>query len=537
MTKSLLFSLGLAMLLTTGCGTTGNDRKAGDANMQPHPHKTNRVLKDWTWEVDATLNIDNKGADLSTYYYDNIPSKVVNFQIFIDAIPNKGFNGSDGWEVFGADYLIEDGGLFKSQSDTEWKWQYLGAINLHDNHATGSDRAISFNNSKLLANAISAKKVNIYIESYDKNWVGEYFTIPVPNVDVKRDSPVEHSDNLSLPPAGIAIAQAPMFVVIGFDDNTEAAGIDWAMNLFENKRNRDGSAARVSFYMNTVDFGSSSALVNSVKRLNRSSHEIGNHTRTHHDGLTEDEIKYLSQSRWKSAIANASADLTQKVGVEQRNIQGFRAPYLLYNQNLLRELKSQGFLYDCSIEEGYAPNFDGTNFRWPYRLDNGSPGHNENWYGRAENPNHISISGVSGLWELPNHVFMVPKDSECAKYGISRGLWDRLRREIPYLSDYKITGFDYNLWSTAKLNKSEVLGILKYNLDLRLRGNRAPFMLGAHTQFYVGDWAAHHAPNATSKQMREAISEFVNYALSKDAVRIRPGKEIIEWCSNPTPIN
>ena len=346
----------------------------------------------------------------------------------------------------------------------------------------------------------------------------------------------------SLPPGGIAVNQAPQFVVIGFDDNTKSTGIDWALNLFDNKRNADGSEARVSFYMNTAGLNEwieddPDDLLSAMKRLKNSTHEVANHTKDHHAGVNHDNIREFTQDRWKSALEDASYDLIDRVGVSQHAITGFRAPFLIYNQHLLNELKDEGFLYDCSIEEGYAKEFDGTNFRWPYQLDEGSPGHNESWYGNIENPKHVEIGPVDGLWELPNHVLMVPKDDECAKYGIRSGFWNRILTKIPYLSDFKITGFDYNLWSLVGLNKAEVLGLFKYNLDLRLKGNRAPFMIGAHTQYYVGDWAARNAPNATSTQMREAISEFIDYALTKPEVRIRPANEIINWCIDPTPIN
>jgi hypothetical protein len=106
---------------------------------------------------------------------------------------------------------------------------------------------------------------------------------------------------------------------------------------------------------------------------------------------------------------------------------------------------------------------------------------------------------------------------------------------MPYLDGHKITSFDYNLWHLAELNKEEVLGILKYNLDLRLAGNRAPMTFGAHTQYYVGNWSQ-NAPNATTTQMQEAISEFIEYALSKPEVRVTTADNVIKWCQNPTPL-
>ena len=344
----------------------------------------------------------------------------------------------------------------------------------------------------------------------------------------------------TLPPKGMSVKNSPLFVVLGFDDNTVSDGINWAINLFENKKNHDNSKALASFYMNTAGLDSfiedtPSNLLTAMQALKDTDHEIGNHTYDHHQGLNESQIIALNNSQWNKSITDCETKLKNPVGVSQSSITGFRSPYLLYNPNTLNVLKTKNYLYDCSIEEGYAEQFNGKNFRWPYQLNEGSPGHNESWYANPENPNAITIGAVEGLWELPVYVLMVPKDSECKKYGITKGLWNRIKEKMPYLNGHKITSFDYNLWHLAELNKEEVLGILKYNLDLRLEGNRAPMTFGAHTQYYVGNWSQ-YAPNATTIQMQEAISEFIEYALSKPEVRVTTGDNVIKWCQNPTPL-
>jgi hypothetical protein len=190
MTKEFSALLSGTVLATTlffvGCGTGGNV-SIGEVEKKPFL-KSNRAVKDWTWEVDATITKDGNSVDIDTYYYDNIPSKIKHFQVFIDCIPHQGFNGSDGWEVFGADYLIEDTSLFVSESDTEWKWRYLGEVSYKDNHQTGDERVINLHANSILANAIKGNSVNLYIEPYDKDWVGEYYTIPLPNVKVATES-------------------------------------------------------------------------------------------------------------------------------------------------------------------------------------------------------------------------------------------------------------------------------------------------------------------------------------------------------------
>jgi len=341
----------------------------------------------------------------------------------------------------------------------------------------------------------------------------------------------------SLPPKNIEAKDTPQFVVFGFDDNTKSEGINWALDLFKSKINSDGSEATASYYINTQGLDiynedTPSKLLEAFKKLKTTQNEIGNHTYDHQMGFDETQIRNFSLLKWTQEIENCDNNITSSIGVLKEKLNGFRTPYLLYNNNTFKVLKAKNYLYDCSIEEGFAEEFNGKNFRWPYQLNDGSAGHDESWNGSLENPNFVDLKPIEDMWELPVYALMIPKDRECEKYGIKKGLWSRMKNEIPYLGDHKIAGFDYNLWDSAKLNKAEVLGILKYNLDLRLAGNHAPFTFGAHTQYYADEWAV-NAPNATAKEMREAISEFLTYAISKPEVRVKSAIEVIRWCQNP----
>ena len=353
----------------------------------------------------------------------------------------------------------------------------------------------------------------------------------------------------ALPPGNLSASQVPQFVVLGFDDNTIGEGIDWMVDTMQDKTNRDGSSARVSFYCNTVGMKTyhdddPDTLLAAMQRLRESGNEIGDHTDDHMQHLNTDDsedgffrrIREDAYDDWRLHIVRARTDLEQLAGVNGTKIKGFRTPYLLYTTNSLKVLKAEGFLYDCSIEDGYSSEFDGTNFRWPYPLDGGSPGHDESWYGNPDNSEHVEIEPVAGLWELPLAPFMIPTDEECSKYGIEPGLWDRILERMPYLEDHKITGLDYQLWNMAALHPAEFTGILEYNLDLHLKGNHAPFMVGLHSQYYTDAWADDNAPNATADEMQAALSTFIDYALSKDAVRMTTGAKIIEWCRNPKAI-
>ena len=84
------------------------------------------------------------------------------------------------------------------------------------------------------------------------------------------------------------------------------------------------------------------------------------------------------------------------------------------------------------------------------------------------------------------------------------------------------------------MSKAELLATLKYTLDLRLKGNRAPFLLGAHTAYYV-DSLEPNAPGApTAAERRQAIEEFLDYARSKPEVRLTSARAVLDWMRNPT---
>lgn len=363
------------------------------------------------------------------------------------------------------------------------------------------------------------------------------------------------------PPGNLTPEQVPQFIVLGFDDNTTSSGIEWALSLLTNKKNPsskedkentatfDGSPLQASFYMNTRGFtdwheDNPQNLIYAVKEARLAGHEIANHTHNHHADLRDESFDQYTQNiinlktkNWKQRIQQCTDLLVNESKTPKNEIAGFRAPYLIYNQPMFSVIDDSEFLYDSSIEEGFSSEFDGTNFRWPYTLDKGSPGHKESWVNNEENPHHVKLKNMPGLWELPNYALMIPKDDLAKEYQFKKGLWKRMKKQVPYLGNHRITGFDYNLWVNAKLKKEEVLAILKYNLDLRLKGNRAPFTFGIHSQYYTDlVWQQTYAPQVSLDEMQEAIEEFVDYALSKTEVRFRSSKSVIEWCKEPVAL-
>ena len=125
--------------------------------------------------------------------------------------------------------------------------------------------------------------------------------------------------------------------------------------------------------------------------------------------------------------------------------------------------------------------------------------------------------GGIGTQKLPVYVLMVIPDHKLESYSLSAG-----SSLINKLGSTKITGFDYNLIEKG-ITGPELSALLKYNLDLRIAGNRAPLLFGAHAANY---------PNE-DHEYSKALSDFLAYATSKPAVRIVPFIDIVRWMENP----
>jgi hypothetical protein len=270
--------------------------------------------------------------------------------------------------------------------------------------------------------------------------------------------------------------------------------------------------------------------------------EGGNHTNSHSHG------EPLARAQWDTEIKacndwlskpfdamepNTSPSASAGIGIPPEKLYGFRSPFLEYNDAALASVKAHGFWYDTSIEEGWQSDQNGSNYNWPYTLDGGSPGHEVLVGWGSKQP----ITMHPGLWEMPVYPLFAPPDNLAAQYGIQPGLRAKLKAIASWYDeqDGRITGFDYNLWVSFKMTAAEFLATLKYSFDLRLQGNRAPFMLGAHTDYYSSKYTA--VPNATLAERQKAIEDFIDYALSKPEVRVRSVKEILDWVRDPKPLS
>ncbi len=358
----------------------------------------------------------------------------------------------------------------------------------------------------------------------------------------------------SSPPGGLAPRAVPMLVSIGWDDNGQSGlpgsgatgGIEWALRATQARRNRDGSPVRTTYFVSSMYARKSvQESPTFVKRawhaLLLAGNEIGNHSDTHPHGSAFGVAEWSREietcldvvARPFDAGEHAEApDPSSGIGLARERVFGFRTPFLEYGDATFGAVAAHGFRYDCSIEEGFQESQDGTNYVWPYTLDHGSPGHDVqvSW---GQKPR---LTAHPGLWELPVYALVAPPDELAGRYGIAPGLRKKLKIAQSYFdeSSGKITGLDWNLWVEFRMTKAEFLATLEHSFDLRLAGNRAPFLFGAHSDLYSS--RPSDVPNATPAERREAIEEFLDYVLARPEVRVVTMKQVLDWLTNPVPL-
>lgn len=344
---------------------------------------------------------------------------------------------------------------------------------------------------------------------------------------------VPYSQN---PPGGLKPEQCPMFVSFGFDDNGFIDGINWFADMVRNKKNPAGSnnpktfdnkPVRATFFItagygaeNVVNVNGQTAekVIACWKGVAADGHEIANHTYKHPHGAS------FNMQNWKDEMANANKFFNEKLGLPQNSIKGFRTPFLEISTGTYEALKDLNFYYDCSVEAGYGSGWtgDGTDgmywwgmgdpktrkkLFWPYTLDNGpAPG-----VADVVKPK-ISSLKLNGLWELTVYTFLRSSGSG------------------------EITGFDFNLWKSVS-SSEEFYNTLKYNFDLQHGGNRCPFTVNAHTDYYSQYNAdADSEFKASYTDRRAAIEKFLNYVMTFSDVRVVSYLDVISWMKQPTAL-
>ncbi len=250
--------------------------------------------------------------------------------------------------------------------------------------------------------------------------------------------------------------------------------------------------------------------------------------------------KMLSENAWKGIIELGEEDLEIELGMKPRRkggkIGAFRAPRLEVTSGLFYALKDLGYEYDCGLEDGYQYHVNGTNFYWPYTMDNGAPNLTHQRMIGAK----VSVESTpAGLWQYPVNAMIVPEDIREEVYA-NYAIVARADGFAPTPEDStfwveqsgRVTGFDFNMFILWGMTKETALKTLKHNLDLRMQGGKAPMQVGAHTDYFtpIYDNATLRSPaniktfglciehNWNNWEDRKAtFEEFIDYGMDKGA--------------------
>lgn len=384
------------------------------------------------------------------------------------------------------------------------------------------------------------------------------------------------------PPCGLKPENIPQLVAFTFDDNTYSGlpgsgaegGMKFIVDTLTSRKNPagnnaecfDGTQVAGTFYLkgnNACEnpFEDDSLVKKSWREAYEKGCEIGTHTYSHPHGMEYDwdaspakRIPIIDVQGWTDEI-NKCLDVITKpwnpdvkehetqygIGVDRKDIIGHRTPFLEFNDHAYTALQNLGFEYEAAVEEGWQDDQDGSNFLWPYTLDNGCEG--DKWVSEYFYDGSKPLIGKHpGLWCLPCYAIVVPPDEKCEEYGTTVGARARMKKEVDSFDEStgKITGLDWNIWFEYYMTAEDALATLKYSFDLRYNGNRCPWPIGFHSDIYSskydindleGDDPAKIKANAA--QRRETVIKLVDYILSKPDARIVTAKDMLNWIKNP----
>ena len=100
----------------------------------------------------------------------------------------------------------------------------------------------------------------------------------------------------------------------------------------------------------------------------------------------------------------------------------------------------------------------------------------------------------------------------------------------------RITGFDFNTFKTVP-TCSDFLDVIKYSFDQRLEGNRSPFTVNAHTDYYSEYYDPVEFGCKDHMERRQAIEDFIDHARQSDQVFIVPYYRVIRWMRDPVTVD
>ena len=275
------------------------------------------------------------------------------------------------------------------------------------------------------------------------------------------------------------IKDIPQMVYFAFDDAVTPVVAKHYNRIFTPiRQNPNGCPIKMSLYIshNYTDYGL-------VRDYYRKGHEIAVHS-VNHMRVDNEDLLFKEAKLQKDALVKLA-------GVQEKNIWGWRSPFLLpAGDDQPRILKQLGFKYDISLTYTRASLQD-NNMIWPFTLDYG-------WPHRCQIP-ECPKKSHPGFWEVPV-ISMMDKDNKypCAYV-------DGCHSPIQTEQD----AYDY-LWN---------------NFNSYYQGSRAPLGFHMHAAWF----------QYPTYDRIKVVNTFLDKILQLKDVYVITVKQLLEWMEDPTP--
>ena len=267
------------------------------------------------------------------------------------------------------------------------------------------------------------------------------------------------------PPGGLLPSQIPQIMVMSFDDSVSSASWDCVQGVLTNHFNPNGNPIKATFFV-SLDGKVDYCL---IQNIYAAGNEIAVHTMSH----TTDTNS--TAATWRSEIVGCRKAISDLAQIPRDEIVGFRAPYLLPNDNAFRILQERDFLYDSSFPED-ASRLSRSNSAmiWPYTLQDG--------LFQNTVSNRMPVSPYyPDLFEIPLWCLFSP-------------------------SQTVVTAMD----PPDSYTSNQVATLWKSNFLAHYQGNRAPMSLDLHG-VSTNHWLS--SPPDTAWR-HDALNDFIEWALA-----------------------
>lgn len=212
-------------------------------------------------------------------------------------------------------------------------------------------------------------------------------------------------------------------------------------------------------------------------------------------GWTMKAGAFISSTTWIGVIDLAEKWFFQKTSLKKEMLYGFCAPRSEVNSALYYALANKSYEYDCSLEEGNEAHRNGSNFLWPYTLDNGSI---NSWtqFDLGERRSINDLPSNSGLWEIPITKLVVPEDIRESVWRNHKEIRAALGSDADEIEEEKrewilngmINAIDFNAFILWGMTTENWLKTMKNSIELRQNGNKAPFHYSCHSDYYTPNY-------------------------------------------------